>query len=285
MTKKPKKLREDEEAVRTRLAAILGTKIEQLDDGHQNSLPDLKIVYPDGKNASIEVTSDRNRQRMAAIHDNGFSPWTATTLNANWTLISQGQLPTWKKLRNEVEPLLRRLQDAGIDDFHHGIEKSYQIKAATTGSEPETSVWRSLLRLRQLHVQQGRTSRAKADAPPYTIEVALGFGGSWDRTADAVSAWVTDFVNDPDRIDNVRKLDSGGAESHIAIHVSFDGAGINVARGVNDDYHEGILPACDPDLPVTITDLWLSTSFETNDVLRWTRGNGWIRYARLNDAS
>ena len=120
----------------------------------------------------------------------------------------------------------------------------------------------------QLRIGSGHTTYT-SNGEPSTIEIVLGTGGTWDMTADAVAAWATAFVNDPSR---------SGAESHLAVHVSHESAGFNVVRGVNDEYRVGILPADDPDLPHTITDLWIAYWFGATDVLHWQRARGWTRH-------
>jgi hypothetical protein len=269
----------DEEAVRGRLQSILGVPVAQLDDGSANGLPDLKVLYPDRPAAPVEVTSDHDPARVAARLDRGFAAWSAPSLSSSWTLISHGRVPHWKKLRAEAEGLLRALQDHRVDSFAASQALSHRIRGDTLSSARNRDIADAIDRLAQLHIQGGQTSERRG---PHTIDVGLAIGGVWGGTADGVPDWLTEFVNDPTRVDNIRKLDRAGAESHLAIHVSHEGAGFNVTRGVNDDYRHGVLPADAPELPWTITDAWLSTWFATNDVLRWNRSTGWTRYPRLN---
>jgi hypothetical protein len=275
-TKKPKELDDGEEAVRARLQTILGVDVEQLDFGGGASIADLKIAaYPDRDHAPVEVTSDGDTRLMAGLNYKGDRNWPATTLNSSWKLVCIGDVPAWKKVQAESETLVKVLEGAGIDDFHPGIAKSLYFRGMI--DEADRAVWEALNRLHELRIGSGRTTYTSNGEPP-TIEIVLGTGGPWDMTADAVAAWATAFVNDPSRSDNVRKLDRGGAESHLAVHVSYESAGFNVVRGVNDEYRMGILPADDPDLPHTITDLWIAYWFGATDVLHWQRARGWTRH-------
>ena len=273
MGNKPRKLDPVEEAVRARLQAILGLDVVQVDDGGGHSVHDLAIQYPDREPAPVEVTAAVDQAELEAHASNGMEPW-PTSLVCSWTLSSDGRPPNFRLLRREAEGLLVVLETYGLNGFGPGTTISYQVRAAA-GGEEDLTVWRALQRLDQLHVQHGHAwSRTTG---PQTICPTLSRGGTWGGAADAVSSWVTEFVNDPVRADNIRKLDRGGEEAHLAIHVELSGAGYAVWQALLDEDRHGLLPGTDPRVPSTVTDIWLSTSFARADVLHWTTRSGWTR--------
>lgn len=277
MAKKPKELSPGEEAVRARLQDILCVDVQQLDDNTVHSTPDLKIVYPDDRPfAPVEVTNALDEEEEKATNDKGFEPWQTTTLTRSWTLVSDGPPPRWKDLRLEAEPLLRHLEQSGVYGFEPATRMQLEVRAAATQAEPEVSIWRTLARLAELRVHQGQAFARERG--PHTIGVGLGRGGTWGFTADAIAHWVTEFVNDQKRQDNVIKLDRGGDEAHLAIRVHLNGAGFAVYQGIIDQERHNLLPTDDPEVPSTITDLWLAVSFNEGDVLHWQRGAGWTRH-------
>lgn len=265
-----------EEAVRARLEAIVGVPVEQVDHGTGRSIHDLAIVYLDREPAPVEVTTAVDQAELEASASNGMDPWPTTRLRHSWNLASEGRPPNFRSLRREAEPLLEVLEAYGLGQFSPGTTMVHQVRTAADGDGLE--LWRALHRLAELRVQQGNAwTRTEG---PQTICPVLARGGTWGGTAHAVSAWVEDFVTDPTREDNIRKLDRGGAESHLAVHVTLSGAGFAVWRGLLDQDRLGLLPDADPTIPATITDLWLSTSFADGDVLHWSRATSWTRHPR-----
>lgn len=219
----------------------------------------------------MEVTAAVDQAELEASASASMEPWNTTRLRWSWNLASEGQPPNFLKLRLEAEPLLEVLEAHGLEGFSPDVSMSYRVRAAS-GSDEDLEVWGALHRLAELHVQQGHAwTRSEG---PQTICPALARGGTWGGTADAVAAWIEDFFADPGRQDNVRKLDRGGAEAHLAVHVTLSGAGFAVWRALRDEDHHGLLPDADPDIATTITDVWLSTSFTHHDVLHWSRATG-----------
>lgn len=262
--------------MRARLEAILGVSVVQVDRGGGYSIHDLEIAHTDREPAPVEVTAAVDQAELEASASDGMDPWSTTTLRRSWNLASEGQPPNFRNLRRETEPLLKVLEAHGLERFSPGLVRSYQVRAATAGSDDDLEVWRALHRLAELHVQQGHSwTRSQG---PQTICPVLARGGTWGGTAHAVSAWIEDFVTAPRRHDNIRKLDRGGTEAHLAVHVTLSGAGFAVWRGLLDEDRHGLLPDTDPDIPAAITDLWLSTSFNHHDVLHWSQAGGWTRH-------
>lgn len=266
-----------EEAVRARLGTILGVPVVQVDRGAGHSIHDLAVIYSERGPAPVEVTAAVDQAELEASASNGMDPWTTTRLRHSWNLASEGPPPNYRALRREAEALLEVLEARGLERFSPSTTTLHQVRAASTGPGDDLDIWRALHRLEQLHVQQGHAwTRTQG---PQTVCPVLARGGTWAGTAHAVTKWIESFVADPRCQDNIRKLDRGGEEAHLAVHVALSGAGFAVWRALLDEDRHGLLPDSNPDIPATITDLWLSTSFARNDVLHWSRTSGWTRHA------
>lgn len=77
MTKALKGLDSVEEAVRSRLEAILGVDVVQLDFGAGTSVPGLEIRYPDREAAPVEVTQALDQQELETSQSKGMEPWSS----------------------------------------------------------------------------------------------------------------------------------------------------------------------------------------------------------------
>ncbi|GLZ50345.1 hypothetical protein Acsp06_65300 [Actinomycetospora sp. NBRC 106375] len=248
-----------------------------LDDNTVDGTPDLKIVYPDRAFAHVEVTTAVDEDETAAVKSDGFAGWAAPTLAISWMLGTFGPAPNFKKLRKNaaVEKQLLLLEGAGFESFTSNERMTYQVRAAFTQAEPELGIWRAMNTLACLGVEHGRVGPAPQHASGPHLSFSLARGGVRGPSAEPVAPWTTDFVSDSKRNDNIRKLDRGGAETHLAVQVHLSGPGIAVWDGVGDSDRIGFVPSEDPELPTTITDLWLAVSFREGDVLHWGRGRGW----------
>lgn len=175
--------------------ALKGATVEQHDDGSQPGMPDLLVRYPDGRTAAVEVTRSVHSDATALWRVIG-NPgrWIDESLRGGWTVRI---LPKARgKMLRSRPILLRQLETDGV------------VTADDRGSG---ELARTLRDLGLERVHQSGTDFPGSIYPILALpsEQTAGFV---PETAEALMAWVRDWVVVPRRSDNLAKLARSGAD-------------------------------------------------------------------------
>jgi hypothetical protein len=146
-------LRPEEQWARDLMARALSLPVVQHDDGSRQGMHDLDVVFPSGDRAAVEVTSAADGQLIALrnLLNGGEGRWIDSTLVGGWMV---NVLPSArvKRLRAELPPLLRSLEESGSVGF--------RVSRRPTTWEEDTARDLSMSRLHQ----SGTDSRAASTA-------------------------------------------------------------------------------------------------------------------------
>lgn len=100
-------------------------------------------------------------------------------------------------------------------------------------------------------------------------------------TGDPLATWLTEWIPDPIRGDNIHKLiRSGASERHLFVLLpGFNSAPLEV----NDLLIEpnAPLPATAPVLPSEITHVWTMSTWDNGDGFRWAPDVGWEAFVKV----
>jgi hypothetical protein len=106
-------------------------------------------------------------------------------------------------------------------------------------------------------------------------------GGYSPTTGDPLAEWLSEWIPDPSRADNLGKLArSGASERHLFVLVP----GFNPAPfAVNDLLiaPEAPLPTIAPTLPAEITHVWTMSTWSSGNGFRWSPESGWERFTKV----
>lgn len=105
-------------------------------------------------------------------------------------------------------------------------------------------------------------------------------GGAAPDTADAVAAWVCQWLRRDDQRDNLGKLARSGAlQRHMAVLVAgVSPAPFAVNYALMDD--DVALPTAPPQLPDGLTHCWVASSWNSGRGLVWSP-DGWAWFDKL----
>jgi hypothetical protein len=247
-------------------AALPGSTVKQHDDGSEPGMYDLTITYPDGGIGAIEVTAAADAQQLELwklIKRRG-RPWIEPSLAGGWLV--QIQPSARANLLKKLPDLLSRLERVG-QRFVRGRNGADQL--STLAGE-----------LRIIEARQSPTDRPGSIyiMPPQRLEQ---MGGSSPVNGDRLFAWLSTWIPDPSRTDNLRKLArSGAADRHLFVLVP----GFNEAPfAVNDLLitPNMPLPTIPPVLPPEITHVWTASTWDSGDGFRWSPEAGWTRFVKV----
>jgi hypothetical protein len=259
-------LRPEEEWARNVIAhALPSAQVSQHDDGSQPAMFDLAISYPDGRTGAAEVTTATDAEQLALwrlIHTDG--RWIDNSIQGGWYVevrpSARGRL-----LLDRLPAFLRDLEQAGIAELRP-FEQSTPLCAINEGRALQIE-----------HAHQSGTNYPGSIYPHIALPLEQR-AGFVPETGDALAHWVTNWVNDPVRMDNRTKLASSGAnERHLlVIVISFGG----VPFAVTDLLWrpDAPLPTRPPQLPPEITHVWVMSTWDAGYCMCYSPSVGWERF-------
>jgi hypothetical protein len=246
-----------------------GTRVEQNDDNSEPGMYDLKITYPDGRTAALEVTSAANPNALALgklIYGQG--RWIAPGITKAWWV---DVLPTCnaKRLRKKLPALLSAFEAAGITEVD-----TDRLWERQPGTEPAKA----------LDVVKARYM--EATDYPGSIYLNIHFpmemmGGFVPDNGNALAEWISGWCIDPARPDNLAKLaHSGEGERHLfVIVVGLGSEPFAVTDMLIRD--SAPPPEIDPVLPDEVTHVWIMSTWGTGSGFRWAPDAGWLRFNKM----
>jgi len=168
---------------------------------------------------------------------------------------------TWKtnirKLERRIEPVLQKLEEQDVS----GVRVGHLLKSDNSGFLEE------LESLDILYVS--------CFSMPGTGRVHMipeGVGGFVDSASSALPQWIGEFLRDPEREDVLFKLRHTDAQERwVFVPVTFGGAAWPVWSYLMGDLE--YLPPTEPNLPYSVTGVWVASTFGTRGV-RWDSA-GW----------
>ena len=246
-----------------------GLPVEQHDDGYKPSMYDLQITYPDGSIGAVEVTAAADAQQLElwkVVGGRG-KRWIEPGLTGGWQvrilLSTRG-----KKLLSQLPGLLRDLEHTGIRVLR-GDNSSSDRRSALAGQ------------LGIVQLKQGPTAHPGSIyvmPPDKPLEEVGGFS---PVNGDPLAKWLSEWIVESSREDNLRKLaDSGAGERHLFVLLP----GFNRAPfAVNDLLMEpsAPLPAIPPSLPAAVTHIWTMSMWDSGNGFRWAPDTSWTRFVKV----
>jgi|SRR5579875_464676 len=239
------------------------------DDGSADSMYDLKIVNPDGSIEAVEVTTaaDRKYVELARALDEKVRRWQVPGLTGTWWV---RVLPSAsaKELRRQLPDILQKLEASGTERLR-GSSTSPDVMAIT---------------LEKLGIIEASSEAVIEHAGRVFViaEVAMErMGGFTPATGDLLATWLSEWVADPARSDNIQKLAASGAtEKHLFVLVASFAPPGNVTLILTEENPP--LPTVPPSLPPEITHIWvMSMWIDWGNGLRWSRDDGWSQFEKV----
>lgn len=264
-------LRGEEKVALNTIAATLGLRVEQYDDGSRPGMHDLNIFAADRVVAAVEVTAaaDPDSIQLWKLVNGRDERWTVPSLRGGWMLQLKPTARA-KRLLKDLPALLEELEGEEITEIprqrrrHEGAES---IEA----------------RARALGIISGNQSSTDFPGSIYlTIERSPErTGGLVESTGSAVPGWVRDFLLNPRQSDVLGKLERSDApERHVFILVpGFSTAPFGVVDMLWQDARSTV-PTTRPHLPEQVTHVWLMSFWTVGSGLRWSPDSGWERFER-----
>jgi hypothetical protein len=252
-------------------AAEPGVIVGQHDDNTSRNDLDLDLSLPGGRTfAALEVTTaaDPDVIKFWKVLDGQGGRWDEPSIAGGWSV---GVRPTasLKTLRTELPLLLGALERTGPRSRRNALEGDGALEEIAD-------------RLGVIYARQGGT-----DFPGsiyLTPELpAERTGGCVPTTGDALSDWGGNWVADPLRDGDRRKLMRPvGCERHLFVIVP--GLAATVPFEVNDLLMRpgAPLPVAAPRLPDEVTHVWVMSTFAGGRGFRWSPVSGWQSFS--NDA-
>lgn len=241
----------------------------QHDDGSEPGMYDLTITYPDGQLGAVEVTAavDARYQELWKLIRRQGKPWIDPMLAGGW-MVRVKLSARANALARHLPALLRDLEHQGRHDLRaaHALTDQASALAAQLGV---------------IQARQGPTARPGSIyiMPP---ERPLNeMGGFSPSTGDPLARWLSEWITDASRTDNLRKLAGSGApERHLFVIVPGFHSGSFAVTDLL--WSPGApLPTAPPVLPEEITHAWAASTWESGDGFRWSPDTGWQRFTKV----
>lgn len=264
-------LRGEEKVVAATIAATLGLRVEQHDDGSRPGMHDLNIMTAEGGPAAVEVTAaaDPDSIQLWKLVNGRDERWTVPTLQGGWILHLEPTARA-KRLLKELPAFLKELEGKGVTEIP-SQRRRQEMPQSIEG-------W-----ARALGIVSGNQSGTDFPGSIYlTIERSPErTGGVVDSTGSAVPGWVRDFLLNPHQSDVLGKLArSSAGERHAFILVpGFSIAPFGVVDMLWRDVDD-VVPTRSPHLPDQVTHVWLMAFWTIGSGLRWSPDWGWERFER-----
>ena len=222
--------------------ALPSCAVDQHDDNSEAAMHDLTITHPDGTIGAVEVTAAADRQQLELwklVGGRG-KRWIESGIAGGWIVRI---LPSTraKNLLRQLPGLLRDLERAGLRDIR-GDKTSADQPSALAG---------------QLSIIQAFQVTTDYPGSIYLMppERLAQMGGYSPVTGNPLARWLSEWIPDPSRAGNLRKLARSGAPGrHLFVLVP----GFNPAPfAVNDllTAPRAPLPTIPPTLPAQ-SDRW-----------------------------
>jgi len=248
--------------------SLPGVIVQQHDDGSEDGMYDLTIVYPDGSIAAAEVTTagDEDYIKLAKALDKKAKGWQVPGLTGTWWVRA---LPSARAqdLRKQLPDILGGLESSGIRRIR-GDQSSPHALAAMLGKLGVSDATQAVTD------QNGKVL--------VTAEKSSQFMGSLlPATGDPLAVWLGEWLAEPSQNDNAWKLGrSDAAEKHLFVLVpSFTPPSV---VSVLLAEASPPLPTIPPDLPSGITHVWvMSMWIDWGNGLRWSPDGGWSRFEKV----
>jgi len=106
-------------------------------------------------------------------------------------------------------------------------------------------------------------------------------GGFVSETGDPLAIWLSDWISDSRRADNLKKLGNSGVdERHLVVIVAGFG---NVPFHVTDILTRDVapLPTIPLSVPSDISHIWTMSTWSRGVGIRWSRSGQWERFDKL----
>ena len=249
--------------------ALPGCTVDQHDDGSEPGMYDLTITYPDGHVGAVEVTAavDAQPLELWKLARRQGKPWTEPALAGGWLVRVQPSA----RANNLVRQLPGLLGDLERDG-----------RRAVSGDQ--ASADQACVVAGQLGIVQALQGPTEHPGSIYIMPPERPLeqmGGYSPSTGDPLARWLGEWVSDPSRTDNLRKLERSGApERHLFLLVpgfnsgSFAVSDLLIAPGAP-------LPTIPPALPAEITHVWAASTWDSGDGFRWSPDAAWERFVKV----
>lgn len=262
------KQRPEERWAASLMSAELGVPVVVHDDGRRESMYDLTIRYPGRSPGAGEVTTVTDGPSVALwkLINPPRERWCEPQLAGGWS-VELAPTASAKLIKRRLPDILAKLESAGIRE------------ARPRPRRDPLQLWDLGIR----HLLQGATEFPGSIYPILDLPPEQSGGAVADHT-NALPQWMSSWISDPTRADNLRKLAASGAdERHLfVIFRGFSGAPFQVADALMRD--EAQPPDVDPDLPPEITHLWAVSLWNMGHGFRWAPDTGWTRFDKFTAA-
>lgn len=247
-------------------------QVDQHDDKSQPSMYDLKITYPDGVVAAVEITAAMDERQMwvrKSAQGRGERRQEPNLVGGWGVRVSAPDVPK-KHFNKQLPALLRGLEQAGQIVVRGDKSSSGHLAAlAGTLGVIEARQWQTA-HPGSIYVMP---ERPRGPAAGYLLP------DNGDPLANWLGTWIADPA--PNQSGNLAKLaNSGAAERHLFIFVP----SFTVAPDPIPDLliEPGApLPQVAPTLPREVTHIWAMGTWNSGDGFRWSADKGWSRFAKV----
>jgi hypothetical protein len=247
-------------------AVVTGATVTQHDDGSKPRMYDLRIAYSDGRIGAVEVTAAAHPEALALWRLISGGRWIEPTLRGGWA-VCVTPTASYKRLKTQLPALLLQLEACG--------ETQLDVLVARDSSAE------NLARdLGIVSAYQGGTAYPGSIYPTINLPDEQT-GGFASETGDALATWLSDWILDPRRADNLTKLGKSGADERdlVVIVADFGNVPFHVTDILMRD--DAPLPSIPPSVPDEITHVWTMSTWSSGVGMRWSAGGHWDRFDKL----
>lgn len=248
------------------VARLTGERVELIDDGQRDSMPDIMVDFG-GRVAYVEVVMDADPAALEIanlLRTRRFS-MNAPSLAKTWWL-GLGPSANLKRIEAEAPAWLAELEDIG-----------YTVPALTE-IEFLADVPPPLLRLITLGVAEIATGAPARSGEHAVRLLARGTGGYPEDGWEGFLAAVSDLIRAPQLADVRSKLiRTNAAERHAFVGTTETS---DWALNYSLAMERASVPDRAPSLPEEITHLWLWGRVPFGRVLYWSPDRSWLDVRR-----